>query len=145
MSARPVSGDPEVSPGGGVDRRPVPWLLVPGPVAGVERLRAGRGCLSLEALTSGSVQMLVVLMKNFGRLKIGTSASLAPSQHAELGPSLRIPNPRASSYVPALLHPRPFSRQGRFLAEVIKAGSSSCQRQLGPARQGGTSAKADGA
>jgi hypothetical protein len=36
-------------PGGGVNRRPAPWLLVPGPVAGVERLRADRDNLRLEA------------------------------------------------------------------------------------------------
>jgi hypothetical protein len=50
VSARTISGDLDISPGGGVGRRPVPWLLVPGPVAGAERLRAGRGCLLLEAL-----------------------------------------------------------------------------------------------
>jgi hypothetical protein len=260
-SARPVvSGDPEVSPGGGVGRRPVPWLLVSGPVGGVERLRAGRGCLSLEALmtwigiqaaerlracpgpvrrewhgragarvlrtpgrpglsltrsvdeldrnpnmipgmawpeslygikllksksvrlqfffqetkqsiqyitnckrflsfsssvslevpeslyasrgclslealTSSSVRMFAELMKSLGRAderQIGTSASSAPSQYTEMGPSLRIPNPRVSSFVPTLSHPRSFSphekscRRDRFLAEVIKAESGSC-------------------
>jgi hypothetical protein len=29
-----MSGDSEISPGGGVVRRPVPWLFIPGPVAG---------------------------------------------------------------------------------------------------------------
>jgi hypothetical protein len=43
VSARPISGDSEISSGGGVSRRPVQWLLVPGPVAGVERLRAAGG------------------------------------------------------------------------------------------------------
>jgi hypothetical protein len=32
-------------PGGGVGRWPVPWLLVPGHIAGVERLRADRDYL----------------------------------------------------------------------------------------------------
>jgi hypothetical protein len=41
-SARPISGDSEIFPGGGVGRRPVPRLLVPGPAAGVERLRDDR-------------------------------------------------------------------------------------------------------
>jgi hypothetical protein len=41
------SQDSENSPGSGpgVSRRPLPWLLVPGPVAGVERLRANGECL----------------------------------------------------------------------------------------------------
>jgi hypothetical protein len=40
------AGDSDISSGGGgVGRRPVPWLLVLGPVAGVERLRADRGFL----------------------------------------------------------------------------------------------------
>ena len=52
VSARPISCDSEVSPGGGVCQLPVPWLLVPGPVAGVERLRADRYRLWLEALTN---------------------------------------------------------------------------------------------
>jgi hypothetical protein len=43
LSARPIFGYSEISAGAGVGRRPVPWLLVPGPVAGVERLRADRG------------------------------------------------------------------------------------------------------
>ena len=50
VSARPISCDSEISPGGCVVRLPVPWLLVPGPVAGAERLRADRACLRLEAL-----------------------------------------------------------------------------------------------
>jgi hypothetical protein len=50
VSPRPISSDSDISGGGGVGRQPVPWLLVPGPVAGVERLRADVGCLRLEAL-----------------------------------------------------------------------------------------------
>ena len=42
VSARPASGDSETSSGGGVNQQPAPWLLVPRPVAGVERLRADR-------------------------------------------------------------------------------------------------------
>jgi hypothetical protein len=46
--ARPLLSATRKPPGGGVDCRPVPWLLVPGPVAGV--FHAGRGCLQLGAL-----------------------------------------------------------------------------------------------
>jgi hypothetical protein len=38
-----MTGDLEISTGAGVGRQQVPWLLVPWPVAGVGRLRAGRG------------------------------------------------------------------------------------------------------
>jgi hypothetical protein len=45
VSAQPISGDSEISPGDCVGRRPVPWLLVPGPVVCVEQLRANPGYL----------------------------------------------------------------------------------------------------
>jgi hypothetical protein len=35
---------------------PAPWLLAPGPVAGVERLRADLGCLRPEALALSCVE-----------------------------------------------------------------------------------------
>jgi hypothetical protein len=40
--------DADAFPGSGVNRRPAPQLLVPGPAAGIKRLRADRGCLRLE-------------------------------------------------------------------------------------------------